>query len=164
MVKKLTSRRGLSQIITSLILIAIVATVGSVVLFRGLGEINSFSININNLDQNRVKGIQEDLVMENIHFKENTKQIELSITNFGSVPITISSIVITESNTQNVIYSSRVRSDTLEILENKKITLTTNPTSTSGTFDASIKDYDYVISILTSRGTYFAEFASPFNT
>ena len=51
MVKKFTKRRGLSQIITSLILIAIVATVGSVVLFRGLDQISSFSVQINNLDK-----------------------------------------------------------------------------------------------------------------
>ena len=164
MVKKLSSRRALSQIITSLILIAIVSTVGSVVLFRGLGEINSFSISIANLEKNRVQGLQEDLVIENIHFKENTKQMEISITNFGSVPTSISSIIVTESNTQNVIYSSRNRSDSLEIMENKKITLETTLTTPSGNFDTSISDYNYVISIFTSRGNYFSGFASPFNT
>ena len=90
--------------------------------------------------------------------------MEISITNFGSVPTSISSIIVTESNTQNVIYSSRNRSDSLEIMENKKITLETTLTTPSGNFDTSISDYNYVISILTSRGNYFTGFASPFNT
>ncbi|MFM7796415.1 MAG: hypothetical protein ACKO7N_06585 [Candidatus Nitrosotenuis sp.] len=164
MVKNQSKHRALSQIITSLILIAIVTTLGSVVLFRGLGEINTFSINLGNLDKNRIGSVQEDLVIENVHFKYNTKTIELSITNFGSVPTTVSSIVVTESNTQKVIYSNRERTDTLQILENKKITLTTNPTTTSGNFDNNVSDYDYVVSIMTSRGNHFAGFANPFNT
>ena len=84
--------------------------------------------------------------------------------NFRSVPTSISSIIVTESNTQNVIYSSRTRSDSFEIMENKKITLATTLTTSSGNFDTNVGDYNYVISILTSRGNYFTGFASPFNT
>ena len=113
-VKKSPRHRGLSQIITSLILIAIVSTIGSVVLFRGLGEINTFSLNLNNIDKNRVEGIQEDLLIENIHFDYGTPQMEITITNIGSIPFSVSSIVVTELDTQQTIYRKTDRVDNFE--------------------------------------------------
>ena len=155
MVKKLSSRRALSQIITSLILIAIVSTIGSTVLFRGLGEINSFLINIDVMGKNRIEGVQEDLVFENVRFKNSPDRIEISVTNFGSVDSTISSILVTESITQKIIYQNRTFSESLKILENGNFTLKEDTTEFTG--DDS---HDYIISILTTRGNMFTEFAN----
>jgi hypothetical protein len=158
-VKKSPRHRGLSQIITSLILIAIVSTIGSVVLFRGLGEINTFSLNLNNIDKNRVEGIQEDLLIENIHFDYGTPQMEITITNIGSIPFSVSSIVVTELDTQQTIYRKTDRVDNFEISKTQTIAITTNKN-----LDSTIASNDYVVSVLTSRGNFFTKFVKPFNT
>ena len=158
-VKKSPRHRGLSQIITSLILIAIVSTIGSVVLFRGLGEINTFSLNLNNIDKNRVEGIQEDLLIENIHFDYGTPQMEITITNIGSIPFSVSSLVVTELDTQQTIYRKTDRVDNFEISKTQTIAITTNKN-----LDSTIASNDYVVSVLTSRGNFFTKFVKPFNT
>jgi len=42
----LKKRRGVSQIIGSLIVLAVVASVGSVILFQGLNQINAFNYSL----------------------------------------------------------------------------------------------------------------------
>lgn len=160
-----TKHRALSQIITSLILIAIVTTVGTVVLFRGLDVINTFSVNIGILDKNRLEGVQEDLVIENVRFRNVNEplienRVEILITNFGNVPTSISSITITESSSQKLIYDDRnIYGEDLQILSSKNFTL-----MTQRNFDSTYADEQYVISILTSRGNLFTKFTTPFNS
>lgn len=160
-----TKHRALSQIITTLILVAIVTSIGSVVLFRGLDIVNTFSINIDILDKNRLEGVQEDLVIENVRFRNVNEpliqnRVEILITNFGNVPTSISSITITESSSQKLIYDDRnILDEDLQILSSKNFTL-----MTQRNFDSAYADEQYVISILTSRGNLFTKFTTPFNS
>ena len=107
----------------------------------------------------------EDLVIENVRFRNVNEpliknRVEILITNFGNVPTSISSITITESSSQKLIYDDRnIYGEDLQILSSKNFTL-----MTQRNFDSTYADEQYVISILTSRGNLFTKFTTPFNS
>jgi len=82
-------RRGLSQIIASLLMLAIVVPIGSVILVSGMGSINAFNNSLSNTIVIKNEGIQEDLVFEHIRFDPSDDAVEITIKNIGSVETTI---------------------------------------------------------------------------
>jgi len=78
-------RRGISQIIGSLLMLAIVVPLGSIILFNGTTQINAFNNELSNSLEFRNNGIQEDLVFEHIRFDKNSKEVMISLRNAGTV-------------------------------------------------------------------------------
>ena len=62
------NRRGVSNIIGSLIVLAIVASVGSVILFQGLNQINAFNYDLTLHDKEHVNELREDIIFEHVRF------------------------------------------------------------------------------------------------
>jgi len=58
----LKKRRGVSQIIGSLIVLAVVASVGSVILFQGLNQINAFNYSLTFFDREHNEALREDIL------------------------------------------------------------------------------------------------------
>src|SRR3989337_1179287 len=72
-------RRGISQVIGSLLMLAIVVPLGSIILFNGTTEITAFNNEMSNSLEFRNNGIQEDLVFEHIRFDPSTKNVMIPL-------------------------------------------------------------------------------------
>jgi len=100
----LKKRRGLSQIMGSLLMLAIVVPLGSVVLFSGITEITAFNNSMSNTIEYRNNGIQEDLVFEHIRFEPNSKVVTISALNTGSVEIVVDRITLVNMTNQEILF------------------------------------------------------------
>jgi len=99
-----TQRRGISQIIGSLLMLAIVVPLGSIILFNGTTEITAFNNEMSNSLEFRNNGIQEDLVFEHIRFDPSTKNVMISLRNAGTVETTIDRISIVNMTNQKLVF------------------------------------------------------------
>ena len=99
----LTRRRAVSQIIGSLVVLAIVASIGSVILFQGLNQINLFSHDLTLHDREHNEALREDILFEHIRFDPDSANIELYLANIGSIDSTIDSVTMVKIDTQDLI-------------------------------------------------------------
>ncbi len=161
-------RRGVSQVIGSLLLMAIVVPLGTVILFNGTSEINAFNNELSNSLEFRNDGVQEDLVFEHIRFDPASTQVMISLRNSGTVETTIDRISIVNMTNQKLVYKITDLSTFAPI----KIPL---KNSTDITVDAvniegvnwgsgNVDGKEYRISIITQRGNFFDTVAGAFNT
>jgi len=178
------NRRGVSQIIGSLIVLAIVASVGSVILFQGLNQINAFNHDLSFYDQNRNAKLQEDLIFEHIRFDNSTaSDVEIYLANIGTNELTVSTVVMIHIESQEIVLAWETTDSTgdifttIQVDENQKITLTATldcpPISPVPSLpDCLVAEWDdpyyqfseYRISITTSRGNFEPWLATPWNT
>lgn len=170
------NHRGVSNIIGSLIVLAVVASVGSVILFQGLNQINAFSHDLTLFGTERVNEIREDMIFEHVRFNPDDNVLELYIANIGSVDFTVATVTVVKVDTQELIIDREYVNETILIEENEMITLTTAnlPLATPlpdvwdspeyGPLLPISKDPVYKINVSTSKGNVFSTFASPFNT
>lgn len=165
-------RRGISQVIGNLVVLAIVSSIGSIILFNGLDEINAFNYDLSFHDSTRNDGLREDIVFEHIYFKPGTSDITISLLNVGSIDSTLDTITVVKSDTQEIIVdresvSSLILSGnpTIILQGEKNIQISTALTEGSGLWDDPYYvDSEYKISLTTSRGNFFATIAVPYNT
>ena len=170
------NRRGVSQIIGSLIVLAVVASVGSIILFQGLNQINAFNYDLTFHDREHSEALREDIIFEHVRFDPNTNDLVLYLANIGSIDTTIASVTVVKINTQELILEwydplDNPNNPTDTILIEDHIVLHNNATSLPGTpFVDQIwnqTDYNstkYTISITTSKGNFFDTVRSPFNS
>ena len=169
----LKKRRGLSQIMGGLLMLAIVVPLGSVVLFSGITEITAFNNSMSNTIEYRNNGIQEDLVFEHIRFEPNTKKVTISALNTGSVEIVVDRITLVNMSSQEILFKMDSVSSFVPIVL---------PVQTSADIDifppllrygnplfnwgdgADPTKWEYRISIITARGNFFDTVASAYNT
>jgi len=97
--KKLSmkNRRGVSQIIGSLIVLAIVASVGSVILFQGLNQIAAFNYDLQLHDTQRNLALREDVLFEHVWFDMTGKNVTLYLANIGSTDTNIATVTIVKN-------------------------------------------------------------------
>ena len=119
----LKKRRGVSQVIGSLLMLAIVVPLGTVILFNGTSEINAFNNELANSLEYRNNGVQEDLVFEHIRFDPTSKQVMISLRNSGTVETTIDKISIVNMTNQKLVYKITDLSSFAPIKIPLKITL-----------------------------------------
>jgi len=74
----LKKRRAVSNIIGSLIVLALVASVGSVILFQGLNQINAFNYDLTLHDKERVNEIREDIIFQHVRFEPDNNDLILT--------------------------------------------------------------------------------------
>ncbi len=160
----LRKRRALSQIIVSLILVAIVASVGSTVLFRGLGEINTFSLGLNNYGDVRLDSLRENLLFENIHFNSTTGNVQIYVANTGTSPIIVSTVTIVKADTQELIVSWQDVSKTIQIDSSTLVDISNPLPGISKWSDSYYLNGNYKIAITTSKGNFFTTVAKPYDT
>jgi len=163
-----TQRRGISQIIGSLLMLAIVVPLGSVILFNGTTEITAFNNEMSNSLEFRNNGIQEDLVFEHVRFDKASNQVMISIRNTGTVETTIDRISIVNMTNQKLVFKISDISTFAPIVIPLK-------NSTDITVDAvdieglnwgvgNPTGKEYKISVITLRGNFFDTVARAFNT
>jgi len=170
----LKKRRGVSQIIGSLIVLAVVASVGSVILFQGLNQINAFNYSLTFHDREHNEALREAILFEHVRFDPNTNDLVLYLANIGSIDSNIASVTVVKINTQELILGWEEVDQTINpdnptglILIEDHIVLHNNVTSLNGTNIWNQTYYntaDYKISISTSKGNFYDTVVSPFNS
>ena len=168
--KIFSKRRGLSQIIASLLMLAIVVPIGSVILVNGMGTIQGFNNSLSNTIDIKNEGIQEDLVFEHVRFDPSDDAVEITVKNIGSVETIIDRVTLVNMTSQNVLFSiSGVGTfDTNPILIKDSRSFVLDPVNLEDGCIiwncGSTTNWEYKISIITSRGNFFDTVVRPYNT
>ncbi len=168
----LKNRRAVSQIMGSIVILGIVTSVGSVILFNGMQNISAFTYDLSFHEKSKNQSHREDIIFEYVRFEPNTDNITIDLLNIGTVESTISTITILKIDNQEIIANWVDVNQSIQIKDNQKITLddvddseiqlTGSVTDTWN--DANYLTSEYKISLTTTRGNFFTTVASPFNT
>lgn len=165
------NRRGLSQIMGALLMLAIVVPIGSVVLFNGATEISAFNNSLTNTVDYRNNGIQEDLTFEHIRFNPTSNVVEITLLNTGTVETIIDRITLVNMTNQKILYKidglSTFIPTPLAINNSTEISIDADLSALplpQWNADSSPTTFEYKISIITSRGNFFDTIARPYNT
>lgn len=161
----LKKRRAISQVMGSIVILGVVTSIGSVVLFNGMNQINAFSYDLSFHDKPKNEAYREKLMFEHVRFEPGTDQIILYLANIGTTESTIESITIVQIDTQAILVDwEEGVSSTIQIKESSDpIFLNANIGSHIWN-EPSYFNSKYKISITTSKGNFFSTVASPFNT
>lgn len=175
--KILTKSRGVSQVIASLFMLAIVASFGSVLLLQGMTGINDFNSFLAIFSESETLSVQESIMIEHIRFTPSANNaVNIWIRNDGAVEVTIDTITIVKVDTQDLIVdtdeftivdSDEITKDIL-VKDFDQITIDTSdvslPTDCTNWSDTDCRNDAYLISITTSRGNTFVATAQPLVT
>jgi hypothetical protein len=166
------NRRAVSQIIGSVVILGIVASVGSLILFNGMESISAFTYDLSFHEASKNKLHREDIVFEHVRFVPGTDDLEIDLVNIGTVNTDISTITIVNIDNQEIIanwidvnQSIQIKDHqqiTLDVTDDDEIQLTGIITNTWN--DDKYLNSNYKISLTTVRGNFFTTIASPFNT
>ncbi len=168
----LKNRRAVSQIMGSIVILGIVTSVGSVILFNGLESISAFTYDLSFHEKSKNLTHREAIIFEYVRFEPNTDNIAINLLNIGTVESTISTITILKIDNQEIIANWVDVNQSIQIKDNQKITLDDVDDSeiqltgivTDTWNDANYLTSEYKISLTTTRGNFFTTVASPFNT
>jgi hypothetical protein len=166
----LKNRRAVSQIMGSIVILGIVTSVGSVILFNGMESISAFTYDLSFHEKSKNQMHREDIVFEYVRFVPTTDTLEIDLLNIGTVESTISTITILKINNQEIIANWVEVNQSIQIKDNQKITLIgpseielLNPPG--ATWDhTNYLNSEYKISLTTTKGNFFTTIASPYNT
>ena len=168
----LKNRRAVSQIMGSMIMLGVVASVGSVILFNGMDSISAFTYDLSFHEKSKNQIHREDIIFEYVRFVPGSDNLEIDLLNIGTVESTISSITIIQIDTQEIIVNWVDVNQLILIKDNQKIILDDVDDTEivlSGIVTDTWNDENYLtskykISLTTTRGNFFTTVASPFNT
>lgn len=173
---KFSAKRGISTIVGTLIMVAVVAAIGSVIMFQGLNGINDFNYYLSFLTGSK-NSSQENLIIEHVRFNPTTADLDIWVRNTGTVEVEIAKIAVVNMNSQEIVLNE-ISNDIVPISENIEINeIADLPLSVGGGWedDPTCVAYDtvtpcpyefaqYRISITTLSGNTFETLAMPFNT
>ena len=164
-------RRAVSQVMGSLVILGIVSSVGSVILFNGMDSISAFTYDLSFHEKSKNQIHREDIVFEHVRFEPGTEDVMIDLGNVGTTDVTISTVTIVKIDTQEMIANWIEVNETIQIKDNQQIRLDDVDeneiilTSIPPEWDhADYINSEYKISLTTSRGNFFTTVASPFNT
>jgi len=155
----------------SLVILGIVASVGSVILFNGMSSISAFTYDLSFYEKSQNLTHREDIIFEYVRFEPGSDNISINLANIGTVESTISTITILKIDTQEIIANWVDVNQSIQTKDNQKITLDdvdnleivlSPPTATWN--DDYYRTSEYKISLTTTKGNFFTTVASPFNT
>ena len=162
----LKNRRAVSQIMGSIVILGVVTSVGSVILFNGMNEISAFTYDLSFHETSKNQIHREDLLFEHVRFEPNTDNIEINLVNIGTIESTVSTITILDIDTQEIIANWVEVNQSIPIKDYQKITLDDDSeillTPIGSTWDDGHYNTDtYKISLTTTRGNFFTTVAHP---
>lgn len=177
---KMKKHRGISQIIGTVLMLAIVATLGSVLLIQGTQSIEVFNSFVNFYKDSQTTAAQESILIEHVTFVPTNKTVNFWLRNTGTIEVTVDRITMVKIDTQELVIQNETTSITQTIYpkELEKIQVSTSDSAFLGIVTAAPlkweKNYlatstplnasEYRISITTARGNSFETIARPFNT
>lgn len=156
----------------SIVILGVVTSVGSVILFNGMESISAFTYDLSFHEKSKNQIHREDIIFEYVRFVPDSDNIEIDLLNIGSVESTISSITIIQIDTQEIIANWVDVNQSIQTKDNQKIILDDVDDTEivlSGSVTDTWNDENYLtskykISLTTTRGNFFTTVASPFNT
>jgi len=168
---RFSKRRAVSQIIGTLMMVAIVASVGSVLMFQGIDAVQTFTTHVATIVGLRTSAASEDIIIEHVHMDANSERVDIYITNIGTSDIIIRNIKILKLDTQHLIVDQDM-SELISIQERKlipNVDADLSPLSVAPTLDQwkdsnYSNNKEYLISVSTTLGSSFQKAISPFNT
>ena len=119
----LKNRRAVSQIMGSLVILGVVSSVGSVILFNGMDSISAFTYDLSFHEKSKNKLHREDIIFEHVRFEPNTDNIIINLANIGTVESTISTVTILKIDNQEIIANWVDVNQSIQIKENQQIIL-----------------------------------------
>jgi hypothetical protein len=165
------NRRAVSQIMGSIVILGIVSSVGSVILFNGMNSISAFTYDLSFHEKSKNQIHREDIIFEHVRFEPNTDNITIDLANIGTVESIITNVTILKIDTQEIIANWVDVNEIIQTKDNQKILLdTTNDseiilnTGSQTWNDPYYVNSEYKISLTTARGNFITTVASPFNT
>ncbi len=160
--KKVSRKRGISQIIGSLFMLAIVVPIGVVILSTGLYEVADFNRFLTVTRDQGIDAVREDIIFEHVRFEPSTNKIIVSLRNISTVELIVDRITIVNMTNQDLL----IYNDTLPL--SQSIIHLKDDTDIVVYADPSViwtqDGFDYKISITTMRGNFFETIARPYNT
>jgi hypothetical protein len=161
----LKKRRAVSQVMGSVVILGVVTSIGSVVLFNGMNQINAFSYDLSFHDKPKNEAYREQIMFEHVRFEPGTDDLILYLANTGTTESTIESITVVQIDTQNILVVWDEGADSTIQIKESSDPITVNANLNSLTWDDPIyRTSEYKISITTSKGNFFSTVASPYNT
>lgn len=161
----LKKRRAVSQVMGSVVILGVVTSIGSVVLFNGMNQINAFSYDLTFHDKPKNEAFRENLMFEHVRFEPGTDQIILYLANIGTTESTIESITVVKIDTQNILVNwDESVGTTIQIKESSDPVIINANLNSQTWDDPTYRTSEYKISITTSKGNFFSTVASPYNT
>ena len=157
--KELSAKRGISSIIGTLIMVAVVAAIGSVIMFQGLNGINDFNYYISFLTGTK-NSSYENLVIEHVRFDPVSNDLELWIRNTGTVEAKIAKINMVRIDNQEII----INDNPDQIISIGELGSMDIPQAIAVWQGTPYETAQYRISLITSSGNSFETTAVPFNT
>jgi len=161
--KKKTKRRAVSQIIGSVMMVAIVASVGSILLFQGMNGINSFNQYLEDILRTQSGKSQESFIIEHVRFQPNSKNVEFTIRNTGFVDLYVNKIVLVRIDTQELVIYAVDRADQVRMTDKDTITIAAT-FSGSDFITTTYGTSNYNLAVTTSEGNLAQSTVYPFNT
>jgi hypothetical protein len=161
----LKKRRAVSQVMGSVVILGVVTSIGSVILFNGMNQINAFSYDLTFHDKPKNEAFRENLMFEHVRFEPGTDQIILYLANIGTTESTIESITVVKIDTQNILVNwDESVGTTIQIKESSDPVIINANLNSQTWDDPTYRTSEYKISITTSKGNFFSTVASPYNT
>jgi len=159
------SHRGLSQVVGSLFMLAIVVPIGVVILSQGMGNVAEFNHALATNTGQKAEAVQEDIVFEHVRFVPNSDEVIISLRNSGMIDTAINKISIVKMDTQELLVSEDDLAPFLTLKNSGDITVNANlPLADWSAMKSTYPDSEYKISLISSRGNFFDSIARPFNT
>ena len=163
------NRRAVSQIMGSIVILGIVSSVGSVILFNGMNSISAFTYDLSFHEKTKNEIHREDIIFEHVRFPPGNDDLIIDLANIGTVDSTITNVTILKIDTQDIIANWLDVEETILTKNNHQIILDgSNLDLTKGAIQEWDDDYyefsKYKISLKTVKGNFFTTIASPFNT
>jgi hypothetical protein len=165
----LKNRRAVSQIMGSIVILGIVTSVGSVILFNGMNSISAFTYDLSFHEKTKNQIHREDIIFEHVRFEPGDDDLIIDLANIGTVDSTITNVTILKIDTQDIIANWLDVEEIILTKNNHQIILDgSNLDLTKGVVEEWDDDYyefsKYKISLKTVKGNFFTTIASPFNT
>jgi hypothetical protein len=165
----LKNRRAVSQIMGSIVILGIVTSVGSVILFNGMNSISAFTYDLSFHEKTKNQIHREDIIFEHVRFEPGDDDLIIDLANIGTVDSTITNVTILKIDTQDIIANWLDVEEVILTKNNHQIILDgSNLDLTKGVVEEWDDDYyefsKYKISLKTVKGNFFTTIASPFNT
>ena len=119
----LKNRRAVSQIMGSIVILGIVSSVGSVILFNGMNSISAFTYDLSFHEKTKNEIHRENIMFEHVRFDPYSDNISINLANIGTIESTISSITIMKIDNQEIITNWVDVNQPIQIKDYQKITL-----------------------------------------
>jgi len=161
---RIRHRKGISQIIGSLFMLAIVVPIGVVILSQGLSQATDFNYFLTVTREQGIDAVQEDIVFEHIRFNPTDDELTIHLRNISGVEINIERVTVVKMDTQDLLVMEVNQASFLPLKDTVEIEVDANLQFTGQWNDPNYEFSEYKISVTTVRGNFFDTIARPFNT